>query len=486
MTESSVQLVEEVHTISQLVAALGAWAAAIEDVVRAAALRGQGAALADAIEQMQWVRDFIGAPHRILGNPATKHGEIAEWVEICIRRSRQVLMGQAPTVWKDALRTGPADYVIDGVDVQSKFVNGVSQNLGKVLQHMQQYPSFGRDGSYYHVPRDHYDLIEKALTGERIPGLNARTLSSIADSAADVRRLSGRAAFEDVVQPSQSSYAEVQLGKVRGTLAQHERNLTRESDALEDSIRAQHGPTLLGAAEAAGNGAAVGAAVRFVANVYSTHKAGRRIWKGEYSAGDWKRLGLDVAAGGLVGSASAAAIYALTQCAELAAPFAAVLVSTALAIAELTRRYHAEEISFQEFCDLGQVTCLEGAVVGLAAATGQTLLPVVGLGAAVGAIAGRLLVAIAKDLSAKDSKRLGERMRCQYTESVRDLDHSSRDFVASLVGKYEALGELTASAFDRSINVQLRYTTSISLARAHDVEPTSILASTRDVDCFMS
>ena len=45
---------------------------------------------------MQAVRNFVGTPENILGSATTKHGEIAEQVNVAISRARDILSGNAP------------------------------------------------------------------------------------------------------------------------------------------------------------------------------------------------------------------------------------------------------------------------------------------------------------------------------------------------------------------------------------------------------
>jgi hypothetical protein len=40
---------------------------------------------------MQKVRDFVASPGNILGSMSTKHGEIAEQVEVAVRNSEQAI-----------------------------------------------------------------------------------------------------------------------------------------------------------------------------------------------------------------------------------------------------------------------------------------------------------------------------------------------------------------------------------------------------------
>ena len=54
-------------------------------------LAQQDSAFTFAGEQMQKVRDFIASPNNILGSMSTKHGEIAEQLEVGVRNARQAI-----------------------------------------------------------------------------------------------------------------------------------------------------------------------------------------------------------------------------------------------------------------------------------------------------------------------------------------------------------------------------------------------------------
>ena len=115
----------------------------------------------EATKHIDAVRKFIGAPEKILGNPNTKHGEIAEQVEVGVRNARDVLEGNtAKATFDNVGRFASEDYLVDGVAVQSKFINGTNNGLSHVMNHMEKYSQFGRDGSYYHIPKDQYKIID--------------------------------------------------------------------------------------------------------------------------------------------------------------------------------------------------------------------------------------------------------------------------------------------------------------------------------------
>ncbi|MBK9260958.1 MAG: hypothetical protein IPM54_14240 [Polyangiaceae bacterium] len=478
-------VVSEPHVVAQVAGGFVAADFAARAASKAADLARQDAAMAAAMREVERIRETIGSPEHIIGNPSTKHGEIAEYVEVGVRNARQILEGLTPTAMKDGLpRNGPVDYVIDGVDVQSKFINGEAKTLEHVLDHMRKYPNFGRDGSYYHIPKDHFEVIEKALKGEPHAGYSEKAMRGIVERAREIHRLSGQDDFGTVVRSGISKYADVQQGRVHSTLDHHENELSKQNKALKSEIRARHAPSLAGAAQAAGVGAAVGAGVRLAASVWKKHEQGKRVFAGDYTAQDWQDVGVDVVTGAAQGGVSAAAIYGLTNYARLVAPFAGAVVSSAAAVGELARRYYAGEISFDELCELGMVSCIEGAVVGLAAAAGQTLIPVPVLGATIGAIAGRLLASSCRNMLERDSRAVAARLQAQHDETLAKVDQVGRQFIESMTAWFDRLGDLTAAAFDVQANVDLRLMASVQLARFHGVDEKNILETVYDVDRF--
>ncbi|MBF2069802.1 hypothetical protein [Fischerella thermalis] len=79
---------ENRHQTTQFVAAMVA-----EDNLRhaeqlAAELSKQDRAFFAAVQEVDKVRDFLDSPEKILGNASTKHGEIAEQVEVGIRNAK--------------------------------------------------------------------------------------------------------------------------------------------------------------------------------------------------------------------------------------------------------------------------------------------------------------------------------------------------------------------------------------------------------------
>jgi hypothetical protein len=476
---------ENVHQTTQIIGGMVAGDNLRHAEQLKAALESQDSAFAKAIEQVVKVRDFVGSPEQILGSDKTKHGEIAEQVEVGIRNARDYLRQQTPSATFEGVgRTAPEDYLINSVQVQSKFINGLNKNLDHVLEHMSKYDNFGREGSYYHIPRDYYETIQKVLKGESVEGLANRTLQKIQQKAQEIEELSGKS-FSAVVKPGISNYTEVQQGKLHDTLDRHEQKLSDENKQIKENIRTDVQPNLGDMAQVAGKGALIGGGIRLAFKVYQKYKQGKNPFKGDYTADDWKEIGIDTAKGAAFGGIAAGAIYALTNFASLSAPFAGSFVSAGQVIASLANELNLGAISFDQFTELSQLACMESAAAALASVLGQAVIPIPVIGAVLGTIAGRIVIDFSKKYLGKETEKLQRQMDEYYNQCLAKIDQTYRAVVSIIIAEYEKLGDLTKAAFDTGKNVALRLQASIKLAEAYEVSETDIIHDIDELDAFM-
>lgn len=439
----------------------------------------QDQAFLKAMAQIEKVREFVGTPEKILGNLLTKHGEIAEQVEVGVRNARAALAQQElPATFDGIGRTAATDYRIDGVDVQSKFINSVSKNLDHVLDHMDRYIEFGRDGAY-HIPKDHHDAIERVLKGEPVEGLSRRTIDAIHAKVGEIEEKSGRS-FNEVVKPSVSRYDEVQQGKIHETLEKHESELQTENQQRKDQVTQDHQPSIQEGLRATGAAAAVGGALSLCTALYAKYKEGKNPFRGDFTNDDWKELGLTTVKGTAGGAVAGGLIYGLTNYAGLSAPFAGAVVSAAKGVVSLTADLQAGKIDFDQFVSLGLIVCSESAVVGLATAAGQTLIPIPIVGAVIGSLAGKLLA----EFATGKTEEVANRMRADMKTFLEKVDERYRAVVRLIEAEFEKLGKLTEAAFDLSLNTGL-LERSVDLARAYGLDDAVIIKSTEELDDFM-
>ena len=449
-------------------------------------LDAQHIAFEVATEQMQKVRDFIANPSGILGSMSTKHGEIAEQVEVGVRNARQAIEERLQdesllkATFEGVGRTAPVDYMIDNVAVQSKFINGAKDNLDHVLRHLDKYPEFGRKDEIYHIPKDHWKTIRDVLDGKPVDNLNEKSIRAIQEKVVAMEQATGRS-FDDLVRPGISDYRDVQLGRIDDTLDKYDQELADQNQEKKTEIVDDHRPSLQGAANAAMMGAAVAGAVTLGTGIYKKYREGRNIFKGELTKNDWQELGMDTANGALIGGVSAGAIYTLTNFAGMGAPFASALVTAAKGVGSLTLSLQRGEIDIEQFTDLGMIVCAEAAVVGAMTVAGQAVIPIPVLGALIGSISGKMLVTVAKGMS---DKMIAE-MNHKKEAFIKRLSEIEQQALARIMAEFDALGDLTKAAFNIQTNQQLLLA-SVELARAYGVNEALIIASEDELDSFMN
>jgi hypothetical protein len=433
-----------------------------------------------ALSEIENVRNFVGSPESILGNPNTKHGEIAEVVEVGVRRAKDALAGNdMSATFEGVSRTGPTDYIVNGLDIQSKFINGVNNNLDHVIGHMKKYPGYGIHDSHYHIPKDAYDTVQSVVNGDNISNLNANTVNRIREKVGEIEQLTGQS-FNVVVKPGISTYAEVQQGNIHKTIEKHNESIKNQNESSKQSIINDNKPSISEGLQATGIAASVGGAISFTSILFKKSKEGKKFYRGDYTLDDWKEVGIDTAKGAALGGVSGAAIYGLTNYASLSAPFAGAVVSATKGVTSLLNDYRDGKLVADEVMELGAIICAESAIVGLATAIGQTIIPIPILGALIGSVAGTMLTQFIKGKPGLTAHKLNKNIN----DYLSKLDEKYRDLVKKIQQEFQRLGDLTSAAFDLEINKRL-VTSSVNLAREYGVDDDKIIKTTDELDGYI-
>lgn len=464
--------------LDQTMASLVQMANAARDAAGAAKEEARHLLYEEASSFIDTVREFIDKPENILGSPATKHGEIAEVAEVGVRKAWDVLNGIASSTDLHPDRIGPVDYIMDGADVQSKFYNGVRNTLDGVTRHLEKYPEFPEGKSYYAIPKDQYELLQKALKGEATE-LSSKSVNTLKQYVQDIEALTGRD-FNDAVRPASFDYKEVQIGAVDEALDKRQEELSNANEKRVEDIRAEHAPSWQEGLNTTATAAAVGAGVSFVRACFDQYRKGKNIFKGEFTVKDWKDVGLDTAEGAAIGGVTGGALYLMTNCANMSAPLAGAVVSAVKGLAPLVQGYRDGDLSLEQLVDTGCMVCAEVGMVAAATAVGQALIPVPVLGALVGSIAGQVLSSILS----REVKESANAISARLAEYTSALDAEQKRVLDDLVVRFARLGQLTAAAFDVRLNANI-LAASATLARTYGVEEAMILRTTQDVDRFM-
>ena len=466
-------------------------------------LKIQDLRFADALEQVNKVRDFIGKPENILGSAQTKHGEIAESIEVHIGNAKALLEGKHKFSTFDGVgRTAPEDYIKDGIDIQSKFYNGLKNTLGKavfdddgffnkksssgILDHMQKYQNFGRDGSYYEIPKDQFEIMKQISEGIKPDDLADKTIKSILTRIHEIEEQSGKSITE-VVRPGLSNYNEVQQGVVHKTVDGHEKVIVSRHNELKDEaqskseerktqIASNHQPSLEEAAKVGLIGALIAGGFSVALNIYNKHKEGKSLRN--FTSSDWNSVGVDFTKGSIQGGITGVTIYGITNYTNVGAPAASAFVSATFGVKKLADAYQKGEISQSEFIDEGHLLCLDSGAVALGATAGQVLIPIPIVGALVGTFAAKTFMSICNDHLGEESREIEKILKDEYTQAMSRFDVQYQSLIHQIIDEYENIGEISQVAFSLDINMRLEsLNASIQLAHINDVDKNLILTS---------
>ena len=356
--------------------------------------------LSSALNELTEARKFVGDPEHILGSMATKHGEVAEHLEVNIGNAKDLVVGKKTSYTFEGVgRTAPEDYLKNGLPVQSKFVQS-NLSMDAVLKHLDNYPNFVQDGGTYCIPKDYYEKIQEwmKLSPKELSNLPASEEGNVAraviDKIKELENTTGKK-FNEIVEPSQLEYGQVQLKTANGTIDASEQEII-DIDAQERKKYLEMSKaSLKEGLKTAGIAAAISGVLSFGTSLVSTLKAQKKKLS-ELTKEDWaeifKQTGLDAVKGGVTGGS----IYALTNLAQMSAPLAAALVSATLGVASQAIRLYKKEISFDDFmCNIAECA-VDTAVSAVGAVVGQLLIPVPVLGAVVGSIVSTTILGLVK------------------------------------------------------------------------------------------
>ncbi len=448
-------------------------------------------ALNESLGYVENVRDFVSDLDHVLGAMPTKHGEIAEHVQVEIGNAQRVMNHLRPNATFEGVgRTAAEDYLIDGMQVQSKFINNANRSLDAVLGHMKDYPGFS-DNGYYHIPKDQYETIQAMMHNPHSGEFSSRSVEKCREVIAQIERESGKA-FDEVVRPGISNYKDVQLGNIDDTLNGYEQKFTTEGEEEAERIKKQmmvdtkeashvQDATWGKAVQAGMVSAVITGATMAGIKVYSKVKGGKKL--SQFSLADWKDVGYDFSVGGLKGGVSGMAIYWLTKKNVFSAPFAGAVTSTAVGVASLAWQLKKGNITQQEFSESVNALSVEAGLAAVGSAVGQAVIPIPVLGAVVGSAVSKSALEITKFVMKGSEQELTERMQREYDALVTSLDAESRRIMQQMDDYYRHLGSYIDAALSPASAARLYG--SIELCRFLDVPESLIIHNNQELDNFI-
>lgn len=356
--------------------------------------------LEKALIELEKARDFLGSPEHILGSMGTKHGEVAEVLEVRFGNADKIIRGEDPIYSFDGVgRTAAEDYLKNNLPVQSKFVQA-NLSMDAVLKHLDKYPDFVSKGGTYCIPKDYYEKIQEwaKLSPKELTNLPAadggKLAKKVMEHIKELEEKTGKS-FEEIVESSQLEYNQVQLKRAGGTIDAKETEIIEIDGERRQEYWEMAQASVKEGLKAAGISAAISGVITFVTSLITTLKSQKKKIS-EMTKEDWQEIFKQTGIGALKGGIQGGSIYALTNFANMNASFAAALVSATLGVATQAIRLFKGEITFDDFMYNNIDVAVEAAVSGAGAIVGQMLIPIPVLGAVVGSIVSTTVLSLVK------------------------------------------------------------------------------------------
>ena len=439
------------------------------------------------------VRDFVSDPTKILGNVKTKHGEVAEQVDVHVRNARNIMNGNQPDATFEGIgRTAPEDYKIGNSMVQSKFINNACRSLDESLKHLEKYADFMNGENIYQIPKEQYELLVKIKNGEIPEGVSTRFVNRCRALIQKMEQQTGRP-FESAVRPSIATYDEVQLGKIDETLDGYEKEIKdagskeikeikKERDKQKEQAAAIKAPSWSEALKCSAISAAISGGSAAAFTVYGKTQSGKKIT--EFDKEDWKDVGYDFCKEGARGGISGLAIYGMTKCGGYSASFAGSIVSTTTGIAALTQDYHNGKITADEYADCAAALSIESGISAVGAVLGQAIIPIPVVGSIVGTAAAKAALEITKHYGGEKERELIAVLQQRYNAIVAVLDDEAINIIGRMDAYYDDMHGFIEALSEE--DETLRHHSSIQLCQQVTVPEYKIVHDIYELDLMMN
>lgn len=448
-----------------------------------ARLNQQDINLEEALKELAEIKQFIGDPAHILGNAATKHGEIAEHMQVNFENARRAIQGLSKNHTFDGVdRTAPEDYMRDGQQVQSKFYNGLKNTFfGKhaLLDHLETYPDFVKNGGSYDIPKDQYEEMVKLLdTYKNNPSQLSKTDYALAKKINEFLESNELELGKDI-NPAVVDYGEVQQGTAAQTVEKEEENIKDEDEKQRKEAYDESKPTLKEGAKAAGVSAAIEGGVTFCMSVAKKRKEKNFS---EFTVDDWKEIGIETGKGAAKGGIRGGAIYAMTNFTATPANVASAFVTAVFGIYSQVKALEENKVSQEDFIINCETVCLDVTVSAIASAAGQVLIPIPVLGAVIGNVSGEFVYELCKKQGTSQSQKIIENYHAEMKQLNQQLDIQLLQVVLEIQKALEKFKDLEKLAFDEDVNIAFKG--AVKLAVEAGVPSNEILIDENDIDNF--
>ncbi len=439
--------------------------------------------LDEALKELSELKAFVGNGSHILGSPLTKHGEIAEHMQVNISNARRAIEGLTREYTFEGVgRTAPEDYLKGGMPVQSKFYNGLKQTLFNhhgVEEHLSTYTDFIKNGGSYDIPRDQYnemvDILEKYKNSPSKLSTSDYMLAKRIDEFLSKNDLVMGKDINSAIE----DYSEVQINVADRTIDKEETQIRKTDKEKRDEAYAQSQPTLKEGLKAAGVSAAFEGGMAFCLS-YADKRKEKEL--SEFTGEDWKEVGLDTVKGATKGGIRGGVIYSLTNFTQTPACVASALVTASFGVAGQVRALERGEVSEEDFVINCETVCLDVTVSAIASLVGQVAIPIPVLGAVIGNVAGEFIYELCKKESSKKAQEIIDGYQKDINELNKTLEIKYQKVVEQVMAQIAEYESIESLAFDEDVNIA--FVSSINLADYVGVESDRILRNKAQIDNY--
>lgn len=446
-------------------------------------LSAQDCNLQKALQALTEVKQFIADPSHILGSFATKHGEVAEHMQVGFMNAEAAIEGQAQQYTFDGVgRLAMEDYLKDGLMVQSKFYNGVKGTFQAICKHFNDYPSFIAEGGTYDIPKEQYEkIIDIYQRGEAARSTLMRSEETLFKSLKEWEQMN-KVQIKDVIKPAVVGYDEVQLGVADRTISAEEGKIKTKDNEIRQEAYNKAKPSLSEGAKATLVGAALEGGISFGIKVYQKKKAGIKIQ--DFTEKDWKEVGAETLIGTGKGAIRGSVVYTLTNYTSIPSPLASAMVTATFGVTAQARRLNAGTISKEEFIDNCEVVCLDVAVSALSSMVGEVIIPIPVFGALIGNTVGMFMYEISKTYLTTTEQKLISTYKTNCDNYLAKLEAEYENFASKIKADIEEYDSIINLAFNEDLNKQIE--AAISLAICSGADTNKILKTREERDEFFS
>lgn len=421
------------------------------------------------------------------------HGFIAEAAEVGFENAENLIKGlKASCTWIND-NNPQADIQRDDVLIQLKFVQknfgigykGSERTEASGFYYTLKYhPEFLKQGGKLMTSKDYYERIIRLynMTQEEASKLTRNSPDGLTYTAwREVHNFfETTGATPADIEPSLLTNSEVQKGAIAKTIQKEEARLKeidqqRRMNAVEKSKpTAKEGTTVTAVSAVLEGGTA------FCTRVIQKRKDGKKI--SEFTAKDWKEIGIDTTLGTAKGGIRGAVVYALSNFTATPANVATGLVTATFGVMSQAKLLREGMIDDEEFLINSEALCLDVSISTVSALLGQTIIPIPVLGAIIGNTAGMFLYDIAKSQGLKQEQALIKNYQAEITSLNEVLEEQYKSLLRMLEESFKKFKSMMELAFNPDINKA--FEASIEFARFNGVAEERILKSKTEIDAY--